>query len=43
MELLENPDYAELIRGTPSGYSPIVGELVLLSEIDGARVGQNLA
>lgn len=36
MDWLENPDYANLNRATPKGYSPIVRELVLRSESKGA-------
>ena len=36
MEWLENPDYADLNRATPNGYSPIVRELVLRNESEGA-------
>ncbi len=41
MERLEIPDYADLNRGTPTGYSPIVRELVLCNEIDEAGVGHD--
>lgn len=36
MEWLENPDYAELNRGTPRRYSSTVKEVILLREQNGA-------
>ena len=40
MEWLENPDYAELgtrlNRSTPSGYRPVVSEVILRAEIVGS-------